>query len=101
MRIITRKRLDEAAALYPKAKPAIHHWYQIAVHADWKHLIHTRATFAHADQVTVASGHTVTVFNLANAYRLITAIHYNRQRVYILLILPHAEYDRNLWKNDL
>jgi mRNA interferase HigB len=34
-------------------------------------------------------------------YRLIAAIHYNRQRVYVLRLLTHAEYSKNLWKDTL
>ena len=33
-----------------------------------------------------------------NKARLIVAVHYNTQRVYIRYILTHAEYDRNKWK---
>jgi mRNA interferase HigB len=59
-------------------------------------------TFPHADQVTVASKRTVTVFNIGgNNYRLITAIHYNTKIVYILRFLTHAEYDKDAWKKAL
>ncbi|MBD2441660.1 type II toxin-antitoxin system HigB family toxin [Dolichospermum sp. FACHB-1091] len=34
-----------------------------------------------------------------NKYRLITSIHFNRQKVYICYILTHSEYDKNIWKN--
>jgi mRNA interferase HigB len=45
---------------------------------------------------------TVTVFNVCgNNFRLITAVHYDRQKVFILDFLTHAEYSRNLWKNRL
>jgi len=54
-----------------------------------------------ADQITVKSGRTVTIFNIKNHYRLITAIHYNHQLVYILLLLTHAEYDVDHWKEHL
>ena len=30
--------------------------------------------------------------------RLIAAIHYNRQKVYIRAILTHEEYDKGKWK---
>ncbi len=33
-----------------------------------------------------------------NKARLITAVHYNTQRVYIRYVLTHAEYDGNKWK---
>ena len=50
-----------------------------------------RATFPHADAVTVASGRSVVVFNIAgNKYRLITAIHYNRQLAFTLMVLTHS-----------
>ena len=50
--------------------------------------------------VAVKSGKTATVFNI-KSFRLITAIHYNRQIVYILLFLTHTEYERGQWKNTL
>ncbi len=55
--------------------------------------------FAHADAARVASGHEVTVFNVAgNKYRLVTAIHYSAQRVYVLRLMTHAECSKDLWK---
>ena len=39
------------------------------------------------------------VFNVAgNKYRLIAAIHFNWQMLFIRYILAHAEYDRGGWK---
>ena len=101
MRIITKQRLDEASALYPKSKPVIGHWHAVTKAARWRHLPDTRATFPHADQITVKSDRTVTVFNLTNDFRLITAIHYNRETVFILRILTHAAYARGDWKKEL
>jgi mRNA interferase HigB len=49
----------------------------------------------------VESGRTVTVFNITNDFRLITAIHYNRREVFTLRFLTHAEYDKGAWKNTL
>ncbi len=41
-----------------------------------------------------------TVFNIkGNAYRLITAIHYNRGIIYVREVLTHAEYNRGDWRN--
>ena len=61
-----------------------------------------RATFPHADPVTVKSGRTVVVFNIAgNRYRLITAIHYNRGLIFTLMVLTHAEYGKDEWKDVL
>lgn len=58
--------------------------------------------FPHADQVRVKSGRDVVVFNVGgNKYRLITAIHYDRGRVYTLMILSHEEYSQDRWKDIL
>ena len=46
--------------------------------------------------------HTPSIFNVCgNDFRLITAIHYDKQRLYTLRFLTHAEYDKNKWKKDL
>ena len=54
-----------------------------------------------ADQAKVRSGKTVTIFNIKNHFRLITAIHYNHQIVFILLMLSHSDYDKPHWKKNL
>jgi len=52
--------------------------------------------------VEVRSGRTVTVFNAhGNNDRVITAIHYNRQTMYILLVLDHEEYSKGRWRDQL
>jgi len=33
-----------------------------------------------------------------NKIRLIAAIHYNRQKIYIRAVLTHSEYNKNQWK---
>lgn len=101
MRIITVKRLMEAAAKYPVVRPKIEFWSSIAKAAKWTNFAQTRMTLRHADQVAVKSGRVVTVFNLGNAFRLITAIHYDRKRIFILRVLTHADYDKDAWKETL
>lgn len=101
MRIIKRAALGEAANKHARARPTLEHWYRVAKRATWTKLTDTQATFPHADQVEVASGRITTVFNITNQYRLITAIHYNRQAIYILRFLSHAEYNKEEWKKTL
>jgi mRNA interferase HigB len=46
----------------------------------------------------------VCVFDLGhgkNSYRLIAAVHFNTQIVFVLRLLTHAEYDKNEWKSEL
>ena len=99
VRIVTRKRLREFAQKHPDAAEPLQKWYRLLRQAEWQNVQDVRRVFPQADMVTVGSGKTVTVFNICgNKYRLIAAIHYNRQRVYILRLLTHAEYSKGFWK---
>ncbi len=52
-----------------------------------------------ADGVSLKSGVVVTIFNLkGNEYRLLTFIHCAAQRIVIMDVLTHAEYDKGKWK---
>lgn len=78
-------------------------WLQIVEAAEWSRSLDVRATFGKAvDAAIVASGRTVTIFDICGTrYRLITAIHYDRRKVFILPLLTHAEYSKDLWKEQL
>ncbi len=77
-------------------------WYKVTKAAKWRNLGDTRSTFGHADIVRVGSGRTAVVFNIGgNKYRLITAIHFDRETVYLLRVLTHREYNRGKWKEEL
>lgn len=70
--------------------------------AQWSNMADLRQTFPSADPVRVISGRTVVVFNVAgNRHRLLTAIHYNLGKVFVLRLLTHAEYSRDTWKDEL
>jgi len=102
MRVVTWKRIRDFLSRHPRAAEPLKNWYQVARGAVWENLQDVRRVYPHADLVAVASGNVVTVFNIGgNKYRLIAAIHYNRQRVYVLRILTHAEYDKDRWKDSL
>lgn len=92
----------EFSERHPDATVPLMRWYRLARQAGWTSLAEVRRVFPHADTVLVHSGNPVTVFNVAgNKYRLITAIHYNRQVVYTLRVLTHREYSQNKWKEQL
>lgn len=94
MHIITRKRIVAFADKYPSCSAALESWYRILRHSTISSFIDLQATFPSADKVEG-----LTVFNIGgNKVRLIAAIHYNTQRVYIRHVLTHSEYDKNKWK---
>lgn len=102
MRIIKEAFVKDASILYPKAAKFLAAWRVIVRQAAWRSLPEVRKTYTSADAVTVKSKRTVTVFNVCgNDYRLIVAIHYKTQIVYMLRFLTHAEYSKDKWKDEL
>lgn len=94
MHVITRKRLNDFAAVHPDIKTGLQHWYKIMKDGKFRSFAELRGIFPSADQVGK-----LTVFNIGgNKVRLIAAIHYNRQKVYIRAVLTHADYDEGKWK---
>ena len=94
MHIITRKRLNEFAQRHPNTKVSLEHWYRLMKRGNFRSFAELHTAFSHADQVK-----NLTVFNIGgNKARLIAAIHYNRQKIYIRAVLTHDEYDRGKWK---
>lgn len=102
VRIIKQSHLRRLAGRQPRSQSAVESWLTVAKQGRWGSLAEVRRTFPHADAVRVASGNTVTIFNLAgNHFRLITAIHYRTRIIFILRLLTHAEYSNNTWKEQL
>lgn len=94
MHIITHKRIREFVAKYPDNQSSLESWYQIVRHTNYASFSHLKQHFSSADYV----GGFV-VFNISgNKYRMITAIHFNRKKVYLRAIMTHAEYDKGQWK---
>ena len=99
MRIIKRSALQAFWRKHPQAEMPLRQWIAVARTADWKNLMDVRRAFPHADPVGVASGNTVTVFNIGgNDFRLIVAIKYGWGIIYVRDFLTHAEYDKDSWK---
>ena len=94
MHIITRKRLREFIQKYPDSQTSLDNWHRVVKKANYDSFNELRQHFRSADYVDG-----FVVFNISgNKYRLITAIHFNRKKVYIRDVLTHREYDRNKWR---
>ncbi len=95
VRIVSKRRIREFGARFPRAAEPLRHWANAVQGAEWRNPSAMKADFPSADSV---SG--LTVFNVGgNKYRLIAFIHYSRQIVYIKHILTHGEYDEGEWKS--
>ena len=94
MHIITRKRLLEFAKKHPDCSTALESWYRIVKRTGFNSFSDLQRTFKSADKVS-----NLTVFNIGgNKARLIAAIHYNTQKIYIGHVLTHKEYDQGSWR---
>lgn len=94
MRVISRRTLREFIRQHPNAAASLEQWYWVVRRASWRSLAEAHRIFPHADKVGRR-----TVFNIAgNNYRLITRINYRGQKIYVLAVLTHAEYDKEQWK---
>lgn len=102
MRIINETFLVAAGREHPPAASHLDAWRKFVRKAAWRHLIDVRQTYPDTDSVKVRSGRQVLVFNIRrNEYRLIVAAHFNRQIVYTLRFMTHAEYSKDRWKDTL
>ena len=94
MRIFKRGALVRFWERHPDARASLESWYGVVRRANWRTPAEMKAVYPHADLVGRR-----TVFNIAgNKYRLIARVNYQAQRVFVLYILTHADYDRGDWK---
>ena len=97
MHVITRKRLNEFAHKHPDTKSSLARWYAVMRKGRFLNFPQLREIFPHADQVGK-----FTVFNIAgNKVRLIAAVHYNINKIYIRHVLTHQAYDAGRWKSNM
>ena len=95
MRIIKRGALERFWRIHPDSKPSLESWYSVVRAVTWATPTEMKAIYRNADLVGRR-----TVFNIAgDKYRLIARVNYRSQRVFVLFLLTHAEYERGLWKS--
>jgi mRNA interferase HigB len=89
MRIISRKVLREFWTIHPGAESPLVAWFRIVKLGKFSDFNAIKRTFGAADYVAP-----FTIFDIGgNKFRIIAAIHYNRQRLYIRHAFTHLQYD--------
>ena len=108
MRLITQKRIVHFMVHSPASVKELGSWVKVIKSAAWTNWADAKAIYGHRlDVVKVSSSTSVGVFDIMNnRWRFIVAIHFSaraalRGRVYVLRILTHKEYDKNIWKKEL
>jgi len=96
--VISQKALKEFGKTYSTAVASLAAWFKLIKSGHFQNFAELRRTFASVDMVNV-KGNSLYVFNIGgNKFRLISAIHFNRQKLFVLHILTHTDYDRGDWK---
>jgi mRNA interferase HigB len=100
MRVISKVRLKEfwAAAGHADAEGPLRAWYTHvnSKRTSWQSWGDVKALFVSTSIV----GDCV-VFNIGgNKYRLIARIRYATQKVFVLKVMTHSDYDKGNWKNE-
>ena len=91
MKIVAIGALKGFWLRHPDAEQPLKAWYDEARHATWATPQDIKDHYASASFV----GHNRVVFNLkGNRYRLVVAVAYRFQAIYIKFVGTHAEYDR-------
>ena len=95
MRIIKKASLIAFWEIHNSAKAPLTSWYKITLASQFKDFNDLKKSFGQVDYVESRY-----IFNIGSGYRLVVAIHFNTQKVFIRDVLTHAEYDRGKWKNS-
>lgn len=100
MRVISKTRLKQFWVLPGRAdaEGPLRAWYTHvgSKSVAWRSWADLKATFANASLVG-----TCIVFNIGgNKYRLVTRVLYPSQKVFVLKVMTHAEYDDDQWKEE-
>lgn len=89
MRLISNKALREFAVRQRDAGEVLQAWRKLIERSTFDGFADLRRVFNSVNKVG-----NYFVFNIAgNRYRLIAAIHFNTQTLYVRAVLTHAEYD--------
>ena len=99
MRLIKPLTVKRCYTKHKDAAGWLKAWMVTAKAAKWESFDDVRKTYKQVSTANVESKGVVTIFKAkGNNYRLIVAIHYNTQRIYIRDFMTHEEYNNQLWK---
>jgi mRNA interferase HigB len=96
--VTSEKPLRAFAAKHPNAAVPLSAWKKLMRGGTFRNPVELKRTFGSVDMVPV-KGHDFYVFDIGgNKYRLVAAIHFNTQKLFVRHVLTHADYDTGAWK---
>ena len=91
MRVLSRKKLNDFAAVYSDSESGLKSWWALMKKGDFANPSELRGIFASASFV----GGETTVFNISgNKYRLVANVVYEMRTIFVEGVYTHEEYDR-------
>ena len=98
LRVISRKALTDFARNHRDATAPLKAWFKATTKGSFRNLTELKRTLGSVDYVPVGKKEFY-VFNIGgNKYRLIAAIHFNTQKLFVRHLLTHRDYDQGDWK---
>ena len=98
MHVISQEALRDFAKQHADADAPLKAWFKVIKAGRFGNCVELKRTFGSMDFVPTG-GREFYVFNVGgNKYRLIAAIHFNVQKLFIRYVLTHAEYDKGDWR---
>lgn len=92
MRVISNKALTDFSVVHPASSEALQTWRRVVESRSFLNFSDLKATSNATDKVK-----DFYVFDIGgNKCRLVAAIHFNHQRLYVRHVFTHKEYDK--WK---
>jgi mRNA interferase HigB len=92
MRLISNKALRDFAKTHPAVQASLQGWRRVIEQGRFRNFAELKKAFNAVDKAG-----DYFVFNIAgNRYRLIAAIHFNTQILYVRAVMTHADY--NHWR---
>jgi mRNA interferase HigB len=92
VRVISNRKLLEFSGIHETAAKPLQAWRLAILNGTFSSHAHLKTTFN-----TVDKAGNFYIFDIGgNKYRVVAAIHFNRQILYVRHVMTHAEYDR--WK---
>ncbi len=92
MRVVSNKALVAFSELHKEAEEPLQAWRKLVEHAEYANFSDMRASFGGVDKVGKFY-----VFDIGgNKFRVIAAIHFNRQMIFVRHLFTHREYEG--WK---
>ncbi len=94
MHVISRKKLVEFWSLHADAGEPLAAWFKVAEKADWGKWTDVQKTYPRASYYLCCL-----VFNICGGnYRLVVRRSVNWKTLFVVAVMTHAEYDRDVWK---